>query len=151
MSARHALTLKVTAAALLAATLAAAPALAVKTEGAAAAGVSPTPPDIIVFNQKLTGKGVDVAYAYLPAQGYLVVYGMDASGKPTAEPLATLPLAAGDHRNVKVEFSKAPAAGTALWASLYKDVDGDKAFDKSKDVSFWGEQQPVVNQFQIQG
>lgn len=151
MFARHALTLKATAAALAVATLAAAPALAVKTDGAAATGGSPTPPDIIVFNQKLNGKSIDVAYAYLPSPGYLVVYGMDASGKATAEPLATLPLAAGDHRNVKVEFSKAPAAGTALWASLYHDVDGDKSFDKAKDRSFWGEQQPLVNQFQVQG
>ena len=108
-------------------------------------------PTITAFDQKAQGNVVSVSYAHLPKTGYLAIYGSDAEGKPTGDPLGSIALKAGDHRDFKVELKSAPPANTKLWAALYEDKDGDKKLDKSKDVAFWpGAKLPYENRFQIQ-
>jgi hypothetical protein len=108
-------------------------------------------PTVTIFNQKAQGQTVSVSYAHLPKPGYIVIYGSDASGKPTGDPLGSIALKAGDHRDFKVELKAAPAPETKLWAAMYEDKDGDAKLDKSKDVAFWpGGKLPWENNFQIQ-
>lgn len=126
------------------------PALALK-EKAATAGGSTTPASILVFDQKLASGQIDISYAYLPQKGYIAVYALDADGKAAGEALATMPMAAGDHRNVKVELKQAPKAGAQLWATLYQDVDDDGKFDKAKDQRIGGDMNPVDSKFTVEG
>ena len=58
-------------------------------------------------------------------------------GKPGGEPIGTLHLKAGDHRDVKVPLKHRTCAGSALWTAVYQDKDGDMKLDKSKDAPFW--------------
>ena len=108
-------------------------------------------PTVTVFNQKVQGQSVTVSYAHLPKAGYIVIYGSEADGKPTGEPLGNVALKAGDHRDFKVELKAAPKPEMRLWAAYYEDKDGDAKLDKSKDTAFWpGGKLPWENRFQIQ-
>jgi hypothetical protein len=117
--------------------------------GAAQAAVANAPPSILVFNQKPAGSQVSVDYVNIPASGYVVVYAADAEGKPTGAPLGSVAVNAGSHMDLKVTLSAAPAPGTNLWASLYKDKDGKEGFDKKGDKAVWS-QIPMQNAFTVQ-
>lgn len=109
------------------------------------------PPSVLAFDQKADGGNVTIKYAHLPRAGYLAIYNTDASGKITGEPIGHVALKAGDHRDVKVQLSKAPPASAKLRAALYEDKDGDSKLDKSKDVSFWTNGAlPSGGMFQVQ-
>lgn len=125
--------------ALLMAPAASLPAFAANDPAPAASGSSAAivPPSVLVFDQKADGATVTIKYAHLPRAGYLAIYNADASGKPAGEPMGHVALTAGDHRDIKVTLSKAPAASAKLTASLYEDKDGDSKLDRSKDLSFW--------------
>ncbi len=123
--------------------------LSAAAAGTAQAAVANAPPSILVFNQKVTGNAVSVDYVNLPADGYVVVYASDGKGQRTGEPLGFLALKAGSHMDVKVELSKAPAKGTSLWASLYKDKDGKEGFDRAGDKAVWANI-PLENAFTIE-
>jgi hypothetical protein len=117
---------------------------------AAAVGAIP-PPSALTFDQKLDGKTVTVKYAHLPKNGYIVIFGSDADGKPTKEPLGHVALKSGDHRDIKVELSAAPAPKTRLWTGLYEDKDGDAKLSMSNDASFWADRaMSAGGMFQIQ-
>lgn len=116
---------------------------------AAQAATPATPPSITVFDQKVQANTLSVDYAYLPADGYIVIYGADKDGNPIKEPLGHAELKAGDHRGVKIEFKSAPKTGTTLWASLYSDKDGKPGFDRSGDAPFWNDALPMQNRFVI--
>ena len=123
------------------------------TDGAAAPAATGaiTPPSVLVFDQKSEGSSVIIKYAQLPRAGYIAIYNSDATGKVTGEPLGHVALKAGDHRDVKVQLSKAPPASAKLRAALYEDKDGDSKLDKSKDVSFWADGNlPAGGMFQLQ-
>ncbi len=117
--------------------------------GAAQAAVANAPPTILVFNQKPAGSQVSIDYVNIPANGYVVVYAADADGKPTGAPLGSLSVNAGSHMDLKVALSAAPAPGTNLWASLYKDKDGKEGFNKQGDKAVWS-QLPIQNAFTVQ-
>lgn len=119
---------------------------------AAVAAVSaPTgEPSVLVFDQAHKSGTVNISYVYLPKKGYVVIYGADAAGKPTGEALAHVPLEAGDHRNIAVKLTTAPAAGAKLWASLYEDSDGKPGFAKGADLSLWADGNvPLENAFTV--
>lgn len=110
---------------------------------------SRTPPSVLVFDQKMDGNDVLIEYAYMPADGYILVYGADKNGNRTAEPLGKLALKAGDHRRFTVPLTSPPAAGAAMWASLYANVDGKPGIDRSQDKSFWAQALPMENRFTV--
>lgn len=128
-------------------------AAAVAALSAAAVAAVPAPttePSVLVFDQTHKGDSVKIDYVYLPKKGYVVIYGADAAGKPTGEPLAHVPLEAGDHRNISVKLTAVPTAGSKLWASLYEDSDGKPGFAKGSDVSLWSDGKlPQENAFTI--
>lgn len=109
-----------------------------------------TEPSVLVFDQAHKSGTIKVDYAFLPKKGYVVVYSADAAGKPTGEPLAHVPLEAGDHRDISVKLTAIPTAGTKLWASLYEDSDGKPGFAKGADVALWPNGKlPLENAFTI--
>jgi hypothetical protein len=110
---------------------------------------SQTPPSILVFDQKVDGSEVLIEYAYMPSDGYILVYGADKDGNKKGEPLGKLALEAGDHRKFKVPLTSAPPAGSAAWASLYANVDGKPGIDRNQDKSFWAQALPMENRFLI--
>lgn len=128
-------------------------AAAVAAVSAAAVAAVPPPstePSVLVFDQTHKDGAVKIDYVYLPKKGYVVIYGADASGKPGGEPLAHVSLEAGDHRNISVKLTTAPAPGAKLWASLYEDRDGKPGFAKGSDVSLWSDGKlPLENAFTI--
>jgi hypothetical protein len=115
-----------------------------------AASAAAGEPSVLVFNQKAQGSQVTIDYAYLPANGYVVIYGADKNGNPSREPLGHAEVKAGDHRSMKISLSEQPASGTKLWATLYRDQDAKPGFDKSADQSWWGSALPAENRFVIQ-
>lgn len=112
-------------------------------------GFATAPASILVYDQKLDGKSVAAKYVHLPRDGYVVVYTSDGA-KLSSDIVGTLALKKGDHRDVKIELQKTPEKGSALWATLYEDADGDGKFDKAKDKSFWsGELPPTDSRFNV--
>jgi len=89
-----------------------------------AAGVnasSDTPQaSIIAFNQKAKGDAVSIKYAFLPEDGTLNIYAVDASGKVGTTPIGEVSLKAGDHRDVQVTLKSWPKEGTLLRAVIEK-------------------------------
>jgi hypothetical protein len=117
----------------------------------AAPQTSLTEPSVLVFNQKADGKSVMIHYTLMPKAGYVAIYGSGADGKPTGDPLGSIHLPAGDHRDIKVDLKSEVPAKTQLWAAMYEDKDGDTKLDKSKDQAFWaGQKLPWENKFQIE-
>ena len=109
-----------------------------------------TPPDITIFDQKPADGSVLVKYAYIPKDGYIVIYGAGSDGKAADDPLGSVALKAGDHRDVKIKLSEPPASKTTLWAAMYEDGDNDQKFDKGKDKPVWSASLPAQNRFSIQ-
>jgi hypothetical protein len=107
-------------------------------------------PSIIAMSQKIENGAVTLDYAYLPTNGYAVVYGVDKSGNPLKEPLGVKELAAGDHRGVKIAIKTDPPKGSTLWVSLYSDKDGKPGFSTQGDVSFWPGEIPRVNKITVE-
>ena len=117
---------------------------------AATGGAAITEPSVMVFDQTIRDGKVSISYAHLPKNGYVVVYGTSADGKPTGEPLGHVELKSGDHRDITVKLDRVPAAGSKLWASLYEDRDGKAGFSRGSDVSVWqGGTLPLENGFVI--
>jgi hypothetical protein len=115
----------------------------------ALAAVPNAPPSILVFNQKVAGTTISVDYANIPVDGYVVVYAADEDGKRTGKPLGSVAVKAGSHIDLKVNLSQVPKPGAALWASLYKDKDGEEGFDPKGDKPVWTKL-PMQNAFTIQ-
>ena len=106
-------------------------------------------PSVIVFDQKAGSKEVRFSFVRLPHDGYVAIYGSDDEGKATGDVLGYVPLEAGYHHNVTVELDQELESGSTLWASLYRDDDGDKKLDKSEDSPFWPNGKPLENRFDI--
>lgn len=117
---------------------------------AATGSAANTEPSVMVFDQTIRDGKVSISYAHLPKNGYVVVYGTSADGKPSGEPLGHVELKSGDHRDITVRLDRVPAAGTKLWASLYEDRDGKAGFSRGNDISVWqGGKLPSENSFVI--
>lgn len=131
--------------------VAGAAALTAVSAAAVAAIVMPkTDASVLVLDQSIKSGALNIDYVYMPRNGYVVIYGADAAGKPTGEPLAHVPLQAGDHRNITAKLTAPPAAGSRLWASLYEDSDGKPGFTKGSDVSLWSDGKlPLENTFTV--
>lgn len=131
------------------------PALAVQKEPATPAKSAmglhqSTPnPSVIVWSQKPDGNTVVLKYAYLPKDGFVAIYGSDASGHASGEAIGTSPLAAGDHRDVKVMLKSAPREGDKLWATLYENTGKSTSFDKSDKAVWRLSDLPMQNRFKI--
>jgi hypothetical protein len=109
-----------------------------------------TDPSVIAFSQRFEKEHFVLDYAFLPSNGYAVVYGADKDGKPIREPLGIAELKAGDHRGVRIKLNSTPEKGAKLWVSLYSDKDGKPGFDRKGDVSFWQGDLPAENQVTVQ-
>lgn len=116
---------------------------------AAYAEVSATPPSVLIFDQELQNGVITVEYAYLPINGYVVLYSADKNGQPIRDPLGHVELKAGDHRNIAVALNSSPQSGQSMWAALYVDKDGKPGFDKTTDVSIWNDELPLENRFVV--
>jgi hypothetical protein len=117
---------------------------------ALSAHAATTSPSVVAFGQKIADGNVVLDYAYLPTNGYAVIYGADKDGNPIKEPLGMVELKAGDHRGLKIKLNSEPAKGSKLWVSLYSDKDGKPGFDRKGDVSFWQSELPAENQIIVQ-
>lgn len=118
---------------------------------AAVAQAAPsTDPSILVFDQAAKGEEIKLSYVHLPKNGYVAIYATDSQGKATGEPLGSVSLKAGDHRDVAVKLSKTPSPGTALKAAMYEDTDNKPGLQKGADAAVWGEGRiPPENKFVI--
>lgn len=118
--------------------------------GAAIAATGPAgEPSVLVFDQKIQNGQVTVDYANLPAKGYVAIYGSDEKGQRSGQPIGSVAVAPGDHRNVKVTLSEMPKAGQRLWASLYTDADNTQQFTPGKgDAPVWSKL-PAENAFTV--
>lgn len=114
---------------------------------AAQAETAAKPPSVLIFDQKLRNGEVTVEYAYLPTNGYVIVYGADKDGKAIREPLGHVELKAGDHRKFAIKLTTAPPVGESMWAALYVDKDGKPGFDRTVDASIWNDKLLVENRF----
>jgi hypothetical protein len=128
--------------------LAASPAIAVTDQPTNQEAATKTPPSVLAFSQKPKDGAVEIGYVHLPESGYVAIFA-DEHGKRSAEALGFTALDKGSHNNVRVKLGNDLAPGSALWASLYKDVDGDKVLDTSKDVALWPNGDPPQNRFLI--
>lgn len=106
-------------------------------------------PSVIVFDQKAGSKEVRFSFVRLPHDGYVAIYGSDDEGNATGDVLGYVPLEAGYHHNVTVEIEQELESGMTLWASLYRDDDGDRKLDKSEDSPFWPNGKPLENRFEV--
>ena len=99
---------------------------------------SATPPSVLAFDQKLRDNSIMLDYVQMPQQGYVAIYKSGADGKPTGKAIGYTSLEPGDHRQLKVKLSKAPASGDQLGVALYKDKDNDSSFKPgSGDKPVW--------------
>lgn len=127
--------------------------VAVQANTPPAAGAAQTPgtdPSVMVFNQKIQNGQLHVDYAYLPSNGYVVVYGSGSDGKVERSPIGHQEMNAGSHLNFKVKLDKQPAEGASLWVSIYEDKGAKAGFDKQTDASVWGDKIPSQNQVVVQ-
>lgn len=124
-------------------------ALVIAITATANAATATTPPSVIAMSQSVQNGEVTLDYAYLPANGYAVIYA-DENGKPSSAPLGSVELKAGDHRFIKVKLSSKPDKGDRLWVSLYSDKDSKPGFDRKGDASFWSGGLPPINQITVQ-
>ena len=116
---------------------------------AAYAETSATPPSVLIFDQKPQDGQITVEYAYLPSNGYVVLYGADKNGQPVHEPLGHIELKAGDHRKIGIKLNNATQNGKTMWAALYVDKDSKPGFDKTADASIWNDELPLENRFVV--
>ena len=87
---------------------------------------------VLAFDQK-AAKEITVTYAFLPRDGYAVVYRGGTAIKPGTEIIGSTPLKSGDHRDVKIALSEPLKPGQRVWVKLHEDKDGDGAFKKGAD------------------
>jgi len=128
--------------------LAAHPAVAMTDQPANQEATAQAPASVLAFNQKLKGDAVTISYAYLPENGYVAVFA-DQDGKRASKVLGFTALPKGNHNDVSIKISNRVEPGSAMWASLYKDVDGDKVLDTEKDLALWPNGEPLENRFVI--
>jgi len=123
------------------------PSHAMQNEGTAnTAAAATVPASILVFDQKLDTKSVKLSYVYVPEKSVAVVY---ADGAEKKQPLGTLAVAPGDHRDLKITLANEPEKGSKLWVSLYRDKDG-KAEPKA-DQAYWSaDRLPATSGFLVQ-
>ena len=88
-------------------------------------------------------------YAYLPSNGYVVLYGPDKNGQPIREPLGHIELKAGDHRKFSIKLNDATQSSDSIWAAIYVDKDSKPGFDKTADASIWNDELPLENRFVV--
>ena len=129
--------------------LAAHPAVAMTDQPANQEATAHAPASVLAFNQKLKGDAINISYVNLPENGYVAVFA-DQDGKRSAKVLGFTALTKGNHNDVSVKISERVEPGSAMWASLYKDVDGDKVLSAEKDVAFWPNGEPLENRFVIE-
>jgi hypothetical protein len=108
-------------------------------------------PSVIVLDQKSDGQNIKLTYVYVPQKSFVVIYGSDANGKPSGDPLGTMAIGAGDHRDVKLTLATAVKSGSKLWVSLNQDkAESKSGFDKTSDVSYWSSSDmPLANSFKV--
>lgn len=99
-------------------------------------------PSVLARNQKVTGSEVSIAYAYMPANGFLVIRGSQDNGKLGNKVLGQVALKAGDHRNIKVKLDGKVPEGTKLWAEIQPTQDAS-----AKPFTYMGT--PVDQSFKI--
>lgn len=114
------------------------------------AAISTTPPSVLVLDQTPKDGKVLVEYAYLPNDGYVVLYGADKNGQPIRGPIGHAELKAGSHIKFNVKIDKPPQSGDSMWAALYVDKDNKPGFDKTADASIWNDKLPLENRFVVQ-
>lgn len=125
------------------------PAAAVLLIATGALANSPRP-SVIVLDQPVKNKAIDITYANLPRDGFVVVLGSDAHGKPMlTSQIGVAELKAGDHRNIKVMLTGATRPGEKLWVSLYDDADGKPGFNVKADRAYWTGKLPAQNAFVV--
>ncbi len=112
-------------------------------------GAADFPASLIAFDQKPKGSSVAISYVRLPQNGYVAIFA-DEGGKRSDKVLGFTALSKGNHNNVTVDVGAEVKPGSAMWATLYKDADGDKALDTKKDVAFWPEGEPAENRFTVE-
>ncbi|HVZ03497.1 DUF7282 domain-containing protein [Hyphomicrobium sp.] len=139
----------IVAASVAAALLASLPASAMTKDPASNQVQTQTPASVLVFNQKAGENSVKVSYVYLPDNGYVAIFA-DENGRRSDAVLGFTPLEKGNHNEVAVEIKESARPGSALWATLYKDVDGDKILDVRKDLALWPDSDPLEHQFLIE-
>lgn len=128
--------------------VAASPAIAMTDQPASQDGAD-IPASLIAFDQKAKGSSVAISYVRLPQNGYVAIFA-DEGGKRSNKVLGFTALDKGNHNNVTVDVGADVKPGSAMWATLYKDADGDKALDTKKDVAFWPEGDPAENRFMVE-
>lgn len=118
--------------------LLAATASAATTPNNAAIATPGTHASVIAMNQKPKGDTVSVTYAYLPKDGSLAIFNSDPSQGQSTKPIGQVSLTAGGHRDIQVQLSNPPKAGTKLWAAVDQSKSGQpfKDFDKPAQQSF---------------
>lgn len=116
---------------------------------AAHAANAATAPSILVLDQKAENGEIVIEYAYLPADGYIVLYGVDKSGNAVRVAVGHASLKAGSHVKVPVKMDAAAASGSEMWATLYADKDQKPGFDKTADASIWNNALPLANKFVV--
>ena len=116
---------------------------------AAYAETSATPPSVLIFDQKPQDGQITVEYAYLPSNGYVVLYGADKNGQPIREPLGHIELKAGNHRKFSIKLNNAAQSSDSMWAALYVDKDSKPGFDETADASIWNDELPLENRFVV--
>lgn len=125
------------------------PAVAMTDQPASQEATAEVPASIIAFDQKPKSDEIAISYVYLPHNGYVAIFA-DEDGKRSDKVLGFTALDKGSHNNVSVKVSANVAPGSALWATLYKDVDGDKSLDMKKDAAIWPEGDPLQNRLLVQ-
>lgn len=125
------------------------PAVAMTDQPASQEATAEVPASLIAFDQKPKGDAIAISYVHLPHNGYVAVFA-DEDGKRSDKILGFTALDKGSHNNVSVKVDAGVAPGSALWATLYKDADGDKSLDTKKDVAFWPEGDPLQNRLLVQ-
>jgi hypothetical protein len=126
--------------------VASSPAFAMSDQKAEHDGAAQPPLSVLAFDQKLKGDTIQISYVNLPESGYVAIF-HDLDGKRSDKALGFMALDKGNHNDVSVKIDGPVAPGTTLWASLYKDVDGDKALDLKKDLPLWPNGDPEENRF----
>jgi hypothetical protein len=113
-------------------------AAAIALAGSASAATQDFLPSVTVLSQKVKGDTVSVTYAFLPKDGTLAILSRDPSRHAGASVLGSVPLSAGDHRNINVQLSREPKAGTRLWAAIDQAKTGKpfKNSDERAEQSF---------------
>jgi hypothetical protein len=110
---------------------------------------SSTPASVLAFDQKIADGKIEITYAYLPVDGYVVIYEIDRQTKRGDGPLGHTALKAGPHIKFQVPITKVAASGTTVSAVVYSDADDKLGFDNSRDTPLWPDVIPTESRFLI--